>query len=168
MCLVLLLLDFHLFLSSQITLIVSCSIVTSDPRGFNGEFVSINHTCDSKKYFIHMTKVMALSTPKSSASVELLVLIFVLQIQIVYYHVLKLDRLGCDSYSLDVLQMKHQYFKLVFHYHLLLQLMVDLQFFQVTDNFSKFLVVLFYWCFYTCTQKCYQNLYASSCSLTCK
>ena len=51
-------------------------MVTSDPRGFNGEFVSIKCTCDSKKCFIYTTKVIALSTPTSSVSVELLVLIF--------------------------------------------------------------------------------------------
>ena len=76
MCLVLLLLDFNPFLSSWIALVLSCSMITSDPRGFKGEFISTDRTCDSKKCSIHMTKVMASSTPTSSASVELLVLIF--------------------------------------------------------------------------------------------
>ena len=51
-------------------------MATSDPRDFNELFVFIEHTCDSKKCLIHKTKVIALSTPRSSASVELLVLIF--------------------------------------------------------------------------------------------
>ena len=76
MCLVLLLLDFPPFLSSWIALVLSCSIVTLDPNGFNGEFMIIDLSCDSKKYFAHMTNVIASSTPTSSASVELLVLIF--------------------------------------------------------------------------------------------
>ena len=76
MRLVLLLLDFHPFLSHWITFVLSCSIVTSDPKGVSGEFTLIDLTCDSKKCFIQMTNVIALSTPTSSASVELLVLIF--------------------------------------------------------------------------------------------
>ena len=75
-CLVLLLLDFHPFLSSRIALILSCLIVTLDPKGFNGEFTIIDVTCDSKKCFIHMTNVIVSSTPTSSALVELLVVIF--------------------------------------------------------------------------------------------
>ena len=62
--------------SSWITLILSCSMVTSDPRGFKGKFISTNHNCDSKKCFIHTTKVMGLPTPTSQLSVEHLVLIF--------------------------------------------------------------------------------------------
>ena len=60
----------------ELHLFLSCSIVTSDPRGFNGEFMSIDLTCDSKKCLIHMTKVIVSSTPTSSVSVEFLVLIF--------------------------------------------------------------------------------------------
>ena len=76
MCLVLFLLDFPPFLSSWIALVLSCSIVTSDPKGFNVEFMLIDLTCDSKKCFIHMTNVIASSTPTSLALVELFVLIF--------------------------------------------------------------------------------------------
>ena len=47
-----------------------------DPKGINEEFTLIDLTCDSKKSFIRMTNVIASSTPMSSASVELLVLIF--------------------------------------------------------------------------------------------
>ena len=75
-CLVLLLLDFYAFLSSWIALVLSCLIVTSDPKGFNGGFILIDLTCDSNKCFIHMTNVIASSTSISSASAELLVLIF--------------------------------------------------------------------------------------------
>ena len=42
MCLVLLLLDFHPFLSYWMALILSCLIVTLDPKGFNGEFMLIH------------------------------------------------------------------------------------------------------------------------------
>ena len=42
-------------------------MVTSDPRGFNEVFVSVERLCDSKKYIIHMTKVIASSTPTSLA-----------------------------------------------------------------------------------------------------
>ena len=140
-------------------------MVTSDPRGFNGEFVSTDHTCNSKKGFIHITKVIASSTPTSSASVELLVLIYCFVDIDSILPCPKLDRLLCDSYSLVVLQMKHQYSKLVFHYHLHLQLY---SFFQITDNIFKFLIVLFYWRLYPYTQECYTNLYVRSCSLTCK
>ena len=51
-------------------------MVTFDPRGFKGEFIFTDYTCDSKKCFIHLTKVMVLSTPTSSVLVELLVLIY--------------------------------------------------------------------------------------------
>ena len=57
-------------------LVLSYSIVTADPKGFNGEFMIIDLTCDSKKCFIHMTNIIASSTPTISASVEILVLIF--------------------------------------------------------------------------------------------
>ena len=76
MWLVLLLLDFRPFLSNWITLILSCLIITSDPKGFNGEFMLIDLSCESKKYFIHTTNVIASSTPSCSVSAELLVLIF--------------------------------------------------------------------------------------------
>ena len=48
----------------------------SDPRGFNGELISIDRFCDSKKCFIHMTNVIESSIPTSSALAELLMLIF--------------------------------------------------------------------------------------------
>ena len=76
MYLALLLLDCHLFLPSWIALILSCSIVTSDPKGFNREFTLIDLTCDKKNCFIHMTNVITLSTHTSLASVELLASIF--------------------------------------------------------------------------------------------
>ena len=76
MCLVHLFLNFHPFLSNWIPLILSCLIVTSNFKGFNGKFTLIDLTCDSKKCFIHMTNGMASSTATSSASVELLVLNF--------------------------------------------------------------------------------------------
>ena len=75
-CLFLLLLDFHPFLSSWFALVLSCSIVTSDSRGFNGGFIFTDCTCNLKKCSIHMTKVIVSSTSTSSASVECLVLIF--------------------------------------------------------------------------------------------
>ena len=73
-CLILLLLNFYSFLSNWVALVLSCSIVTSDLKDFSREFKFIGLTCDSKKCFIHMTNVIASSTPTSSASVELLVL----------------------------------------------------------------------------------------------
>ena len=48
----------------------------SNLKGFNGEVTLIDLICDSKKCFIHMTNVIKSSTQTSSASVELLVLIF--------------------------------------------------------------------------------------------
>ena len=75
-CLVLLLVDFHQFFSSWIALVLSCLIIASDHKSFNGEFMLIDLTYDSKKCFIHMTHIIASSIPTSSASVELLELIF--------------------------------------------------------------------------------------------
>ena len=76
MCSVLLLLEFYPFLSNWITLVLSCLIVTLDLKNFNGEFKLIDLTYDSKKCVIHMKNVIAPSTPTSSASVELFILIF--------------------------------------------------------------------------------------------
>ena len=41
-----LVLDFHPFLSKWIALVLSSLIVTSDPKGFNEEFTSIDLSCD--------------------------------------------------------------------------------------------------------------------------
>ena len=40
--------------------------------------------------------------------------------------------------------------------------------FLITDNFSKFFIVLFCWCLYSCTQEGYANLYVWSFSFTYK
>ena len=76
MCSVLIILGFYLFLSNWITLVLSCLIATLDPKGFNREFKLIDLTCDSKKFFIHMTNSIVSLTLTRSASVELFVLIF--------------------------------------------------------------------------------------------
>ena len=75
-CLVLFLHDFHSFLSSWIALVLSCLIVTLDPKGFNGEFMLLDLICHLKKSFVPLINVIALPTPMSSYPVKHLLLIF--------------------------------------------------------------------------------------------
>ena len=133
MCLVLLLLDFRLFLSSWIALILSCSIVTSDLKGFNEEFTLIDLTCDSKKCFIHMTYVTVSSTPTRSTSVELLVLIFcfddkdnTLPCLNVRHAPVWLSQSGCNTNNASMFQVRVP--KLEFHCCLHLSQVADEQF----------------------------------------
>jgi hypothetical protein len=76
MCRVRLVLEAYPFFSNCIVLVLSCSMTTSLPIFFNTESSLIDLICCSTNSCIHSTKYIASSTPTSSASVELFVLIF--------------------------------------------------------------------------------------------
>ena len=64
------------FLPIPFQFVLSCSIDTLDPSGFNGEFASTDLTCDLKNFSVHITNVIALLIPINLVTVELLVLIY--------------------------------------------------------------------------------------------
>ena len=88
--------------------VIFYSIVMSDLKGFNEEFILIDLTCDLKNCFIHIANVIVSSTPTSSASAEFFVSIFCFLIKIAHSHALMFDMLWCYFCNLDTLQMLHQ------------------------------------------------------------